>query len=387
MKRLKQPALRTVLGQPSWRLATPQVEVFVTRQGGHVGPVKFKLEGRRTLAPFSVAPWAQEQEIQRDRNTPDIIKVLRGDFFCMPFGGNATPYRGERHPVHGETANAKWKFESKAGDSLRLSLRTKIRRARIEKTIRLRRGDRAIYSRHVISEARGPMNFGHHAMLQFPDSPGSGLVSTSPFVYGQVYPKPVEQPENRGYSILKPGAEFDSIERVPMITGETTDLSRYPARRGFEDLVMLISVPDPPFAWTAVSFPNEGFVWFALKDPRVLPNTIFWISNGGRHYAPWNSRHVNVMGLEEVIGNFHEGLAESAAENPLSRRGYKTSVPLDPNRTLVVNYIMAVAAIPRGFDRVTSIEPSGADGVVLRSASGQRVAAPLDLAFLQGGGG
>ena len=230
------------------------------------------------------------------------------------------------------------------------------------------------------------MNFGHHAMLKFHDSPGSGLVSTSRFVYGQVYPKPVELPENRGYSILKPGAEFDSIERVPMITGEMTDLSHYPARRGFEDLVMLISDPDAPFAWTAVSFPNERFVWFAIKDPRVLPNTIFWISNGGRHYAPWNSRHVNVMGLEEVIGNFHEGLAESAAENPLSRRGFKTSAQFDPKRPLVVNYIMAVAEIPRGFDRVTSIDPSS-DGVTIRSQSGQRIEAPLELSFLTGGGG
>jgi hypothetical protein len=57
------------------------------------------------------------------------------------------------------------------------------------------------------------MNLGHHAMLKFPDQPGSGVVSTSRFVFGQVYTKPVELPENRGYSILKPGAEFNSIHR------------------------------------------------------------------------------------------------------------------------------------------------------------------------------
>jgi hypothetical protein len=386
MSRRKSPALRAVHGQPSWRIATPQVEAFVTHQGGHLGPVRFKLDDGRRVAPFSVAPWAQEAVIQRDRKLPDIIKALRGDFFCMPFGGNASPYRGEKHPVHGEAANEKWQLESLDKDALHLSLRTKIRPARIDKTIQLRRGERAIYLRHVVSEARGPMNLGHHAMIKFPDAPGSGRVSTSRFVFGQVYPKPVELPENLGYSILKPGAEFDSIERVPMITGEMTDLSRYPARRGFEDLVMLVSDPDAPFSWTAVTFPEERFAWFALKDPRVLASTIFWISNGGRHYAPWNSRHINVMGLEEVTGFFHEGLAESAADNPISRRGYRTHFELDPKRPLVVNYIMAVAAIPAGFDRVTSIDRSDG-GVTLRAESGKSVTAPLHLSFLNGGGG
>ena len=75
----------------------------------------------------------------------------------------------------------------------------------------------------------GPMNFGHHAMLKFPDEAGSGVISTSRFVLGQVFVKPTELPENRGYSILKPGAEFDSLSRVPTII-----VSPF-ARRGYVD--------------------------------------------------------------------------------------------------------------------------------------------------------
>src|SRR5436190_8819183 len=120
---------------------------------------------------------------------------------------------------------------------------------------------------------------------------------------------------------------------------------------------MLASDRVPPFAWTAVTFNRQRFVWFALKDPRVLRSTILWISNGGRHYAPWSSRHVNVLGLEEVTANFHYGLAESVADNPLRRRGHETFVQLDPRRPLVVNYVMAVADIPAGFDAVAHIEP------------------------------
>jgi len=126
-------------------------------------------------------------------------------------------------------------------------------------------------------------------------------------------------------------------------------------------------------------------VWLALKDPRVLRSTILWISNGGRHYPPWSGRHVNVMGLEEVTANFHYGLKESVAPNPLSKRGIATTVMLDPRRPLVVNYIMAVAEVPRAFDRVVRVEAEQ-ESVRVTSGSGKSVRVPLDVSFLNGGG-
>src|SRR4030095_10217321 len=99
-------------------------------------------------------------------------------------------------------------------------------------------------------------------------------------------------------------------------------------------------------ACTAVTFAKERYAWFALKNPRVLASTIFWISNGGRHYAPWSGRHVNVMGIEDVTANFHKGLAESAKANDLSRAGIPTHVKLSPRKPLVVNYIMGVLSLP-----------------------------------------
>jgi hypothetical protein len=302
----------------------------------------------------------------------------------MPFGGNTTPFNKEKHPVHGEPANARWKLEShQPKSSLHASLRTRVRKGRVDKYISLCKGHRAVYSRHIISQMSGLMDLGHHAMLRFPDEPGSGIISTSPFIFGQVFPEPIENPEQRGYSILQPGAQFTSLTSVPMITGQATDLTRYPARRGFEDLVMIVSDPDLPFAWTAVTFPKLRYAWFALKDPRVLRSTILWISNGGRHYAPWNSRHVNVMGLEEVTAYFHPGLAESAAPNPLSQRGIATSVQLDPARPLTVNYIIAVAPVPEDFDRVERMEADpDRQSVTLLSASGSTAVAPIDLQFL-----
>jgi hypothetical protein len=371
------------LGQPSWHIASSTVEAFVTERGGHVAPVTFDRRNRK-IRPYSIAPWTAERT---DPSLEPILKVLRGDFFCLPFGANATPFRGERHPIHGETANAKWtltSLERRNGRAqLHLSLRSKIRKGRVDKFITLVDGHDAIYSRHVVSGMSGRMCFGHHAMLKFPPQPGSGIVSTSAFVYGQVFPGKFESPAQGGYTFLKPGATFDSLERVPAMTGELADLTRYPARHGWEDLVMIVNDALTPLAWVAVAFPRQRYVWFALKDPRILRNTVFWFSNAGRHYPPWNGRHRCVMGLEDVTANFHYGLAQSVRNNPLSEQGFPTSVELSASRPLTVSYIMAVAKIPAGFDRVVSIRTGpNRDCVVVRSSNGKAVRTPIDMTFL-----
>ncbi|MDD5351002.1 MAG: hypothetical protein PHQ12_12390 [Chthoniobacteraceae bacterium] len=371
--------------QPSWRFASDKVEAAVAQRGGHLAPVRFHTENG-IIEPYAIAPWAEEKTPQA---LPQMLKTLRGDFFCAPFGGNETAYRGESHPPHGESANGAWSFEALKEDAaactLHLSLATRVRAGRVDKFIQLRKGHTALYCRDILSGMSGKMDFGHHAILRFPEEPGSGTVSTSRILYGQVYPGVFENPEQGGYSSLKAGAEFKRLDRVPAAVGGFADVSRYPARRGFEDLLMAVHEARPDFAWTAVTFPRQRYAWFALKDPRVLRSTVLWLSNGGRHYAPWSGRHTGIMGLEDVTAYFHYGIAQSARPNPVSKRGFPTSLSLRPAHPLTVNYIMAVAAIPRGFDRVKNILP-GAGWVELQSAAGPRVRVPLDTAFLQAHG-
>src|SRR4051812_5631814 len=185
------PKKKIVEGQASWCIATKSVQAFVTETGGHLGPVTFNIGGRK-IAPYSVAPWAKEK---LSRDIPPIIRALRGDFFCMPFGGNSTPFKREKHPVHGEVANSKWKLESLEDNCLHLSMVTKMRRGRVDKRICLMDGHTALYCRHTISGMSGPMPLGHHAMIKFPDESGSGIISTSRFVYGQSFYKSTENPE------------------------------------------------------------------------------------------------------------------------------------------------------------------------------------------------
>jgi hypothetical protein len=363
-------------------LETDAVKASVTQTGGHIAPVAFQL-GKKTVQPYSIAPWWNEK---LPAGLPPIVQVLRGDFFCMPFGGNATKYRGVKHEVHGDTANLRWKplgyEKTKEATTLRLGMELESYAGRVEKRITLVPGHTLLYQKHIIAGVNAPTSLGHHSVLKFPEEPGSGRLSTSKRLFGQVFVEPAENPAEGGYSILKSGAVFDDLGCVPTITGETTDIGSYPARRGFEEIVILATDPSEPIAWTAVAFPKEGYAWFSLRDPQVLTSTLLWITNGGRHYAPWNGRHVNAMGVEDMTGCFHYGATESAKSNVLSERGVKTSVAPSAKKPLHVNYISGLVAIPKTFDRVKSIvvEPNQA---ILTSESGKCVRTPVNASFLQ----
>lgn len=381
--------LVTVRGQPSYRLATDRAQAYVTALGGHIGPVSFELSGRgEAVSPMSVVPWAEEVVSQE---IPVILRVLRGDPFCLPFGGNDTPWRGEHHPIHGEVANGVWQPVSlvREGDAVELTLamETAIRPGRVSKTLRLVDGQSVLYQRHVIRDMHGPMCVGHHPMLDCGEregGEGSVAISVSPFVDGRVNPDVFERPEKGGRSALQPGATFEALDAVPLAAGGMTDLSRYPARGGHEDLVQLWTDPSLDLGWTAAVFRDRGMVYFQLKDPRVLGSTVLWLSNGGRDYEPWNGRHVGVIGLEETVSYFAYGLAASAEENDASRAGHRTAVDLDPARPLTVNFILGVAAAPPSFDRVASLDRT-AEGIRLTADSGDEVDVTLDVDWLFAG--
>jgi hypothetical protein len=173
---------------------------------------------------------------------------------------------------------------------------------------------------------------------------------------------------------------------VPLAEGGWTDLSRYPAREGYDDVVLVGARPttdprEPAIGWAAVTFPARGYLWFSLKDPRLLPATALWCSNGGRHYPPWNGRYRGVLGVEDVIGALPLGLAASARRNAFSRAGVPTVLQLSPESPVVIPYVMGVVPVPPEFGGVAHvrIEPLR---LVFTDAAGHVVAHPVDTRFL-----
>lgn len=361
----------TVAGQDSWVFGSSTVRASVTRLGGMLGPVTFRL-GDREVQPFSVAPWHSEP----DAATEPVLRALRGDFFCMPFGSTSDPFLGVSHPLHGESANDEWTFDACHQSTLDIVLEYKSRPCKVYKTIRC--GDGSVYQRHTVIGLVGAMNFGQHAMLACPNR---ALLSFSKMLAGQVFPGQFEDPARGGYSSLRPGAEFDDLSAVPLATGGTTDLREFPAREGYDDLVQIVSDPSDRWAWSAASFPEERCVYVQIKDARVLTGTVLWFSHGGRHYAPWSGRHRGVVALEEVTSYFHLGTRGSVAPNPFQARGVATYRDFVASEPLEVKTVLLVAEAPQGFGRVAAVVRAGA-GVVIVDEEGNRIERPLDVHFL-----
>jgi hypothetical protein len=355
-------------------IAADRVQVGVTLEGGHLDSVRFKTE-HGTVCPMHVAPWADEPT---DPALPPILSILRGDFFCAPFG--ASDLLPDETRLHGAPCNARWKMRGSARHALFLELESTVLGARVLKALEVRPDHAVIYQRHSLMGGSGPLPIGHHAMLRVSET---AYLSFSPWIWAGTPPTPLEANSTIGRSLLEYPQEITDLARVRLASGQTADLSRFPTLERHDDLLMLVADPELPFAWSAVVAPQAGWVWFDLRDPRTLASTVLWMSHGGRDYPPWSGRHTHVLGIEQVTAYFHLGHRASTSPNPLSQRGIPTAVELRPESNLVVRYVFGVAAVPPDFTRVRSIEPASG-GILLTDDGGRSVHAPCDLDALVG---
>ena len=385
----QEPNTRTIHSQPSFVVSTPQVELAVTELGGHMAPVTFFRSSAKPVRPYHVSPWQDEKP---SAMPAPVLNALRGDFFCMPFGGNSDLLAGEKHPPHGEIVGEKWKYvgTTKSADvtTLTMSIETRVRRGEVTKELSLVADQNVVYSKHIINGFTGNVPLGHHATLAMPDKEGSVRLASSAFRLGMTYPGIFSDPKQREYQSLLPGARWTTLAKVPVAwKGEPdADLTRLPARQGHADLVQVVNEPwektNGP-AWMTATFTDAGYLWFSLKDANVLNSTVFWIENRGRHGHPWNGRN-NCLGLEDVTSFFADGLKASTSDNILNKEGVATSVKLEGTKPTILYYIQGVVKIPDGFEMVKSLEFAPGE-VTFVSTTGKRVTTKVRHAFLRTG--
>jgi len=247
--------MQDVHGEPSHHLATPELDLDLTARGGHVAPVVFHLPGR-DVSPYALAPWLPEEFPEQ----PALLSVLRGDFFCLPFGGQ------ENGPPHGDPANAPWQLTGETERSLTLYQKAFDSGGAIQKTISVRPEQHALFVEHQISNLEGHFSYGTHPILDLSHlDEEQGRITTSPFRWASVFTDSFANLDNGDTQSLKIGALFDDLKSVPLANGGTTDLTRYPARPGNDDLVMMVNeaaTQEQPFAWSAAVL--DGYLWFAL---------------------------------------------------------------------------------------------------------------------------
>lgn len=361
--------MKVVHGEPSFQLATPELDLSVTARGGHLAPVVFHLPGR-DVSPYALAPW----EPAEFPDIPPLLSVLRGDFLCVPFGGQAGG------PPHGEPANAEWTQLAAEGNLLHLSMDAG---GHFEKILSIREGQHAVYFEHRISNLDGDFNYGNHPILDLSGLPeGAGRITVSPFRWASVFPGNFANPADGETQALAGSAGFSDLREVPLAAGGTTDLTRYPQRAGNEDLVMMVNspaTPGQPFAWSAAVL--DGYLWFSLKNPADFPATLFWMSNGGRTAAPWNSRHLGRIGIEEICSHFCNGL-EVSRQDLLAAEGIPTTRHFKPEETVSLRVIQAVALVPENFGAVGSIVPAGENLVTIHGEAGEKITLAVDWQFV-----
>lgn len=348
------------MNHPSEQLTARGISVAFHTRGGTIARMQVQ-DGGQTIAPLHHAPWAADDV---PAGAPPHQRWLAGDFFCAPFGDASA----DAAPLHGWTANADWQ-----GQGGHYRLVRSVMGAQVEKHLTLHDAHPFIYQRHVFIGGAGGLPVANHAMVHLPQG---GRISTSALRWCETPATAPETDPARGRSLLAYPARA-ALQAFPMADGGTADLGQYPLGTAHEDFVTAVAAPGLTFGWTAVASVT-GYLFLSLRRADRLPLTMFWHSNGGRHYAPWSSRHACVLGVEEGVGTALMGLAATENPNPLAAAGQPTALHLGGQTE--VRHIIGAIHWPSG-EAVASITPGPATLTVTGTTGTTRVL-PFDDGFL-----
>jgi hypothetical protein len=372
-------------GKYGWYVENETIRCFLTETGGHMAPVVFFHNTKKPVEPYYISPW-QDEEAQPDI---PVLKPLRGNFFCVPFGGDNV-YKDEDHPANGESSTEIWRSPKVVADDRRACLSvymdTRARPGRITKEVFLVEGQSVVYQRHVLKGYSGPFPLGYHATLA-PPGKGHLKIGYSTIRFGMNAPRDEVAAAGGEYFALEPLARFDMLEKVPTIwrNDPYTDCTVFPAREGFVDILQVYQdqkgqkgIP----AWITATAAEDGYLWFALKNAKILNSTVIWMENHGRHQFPWNGRNC-CIGLEDVCSFFVSGLKLSARNNLLNKIGIPTVIELSADHPLAVPYIEGVVKIPKDYGQAVSAR-FPRNQVVFTDENGKEVGVEVFWGFLFG---
>ena len=201
-----------------------------------------------------------------------------------------------------------------------------------------------VYQRHLFIGGSGALPVSNHAMVSVPNG---AKLSFSRKRWWETLGEPLET--TRGRSPPRLSQARRGCGRIPRGGRWHGELCiAIPWGERHEDFVSGIEDPGSALGWTAVVRPTEGDLFLSLRNPRSLPMTMLWHSNGGRDYAPWNGRHLGCLGVEEGAVLPVLGLSSSETPDPLTAAGQPALVTLDPMGTTDVRHILGAIRWPSG---------------------------------------
>jgi hypothetical protein len=337
------------------RLAHGDAAVEIDPEVGNIP--SWRVGGRH---PLHAAPWRDEEEVQEDEDLPAVNRRLAGDFFCMPFG--LDDVAGD--PIHGLPANTPWEVTERDVAHAEFRLAARPRGATLTKRVRL--VGPVLLQTHVVEGGAGEVTFAHHPMSRMAEG---GRLSFSPKRAALTDP----QPQYAGHNLwalnqLRGDLHLDRED------GGQWDLREYPAGHRVEDFAILVEARGARLGWTVLMRNAEDDMLVVLKDARLMPVTMLWISNGGRDFPPWNGRHTGVLGIEDGCTAGGVGLRAAIAENRVQALGVPTTVSLG-NRH-VIPHAMVSLPRPPGWSEVVAVTLSD-DTLTLTERGGAQVSVPF----------
>ncbi|MDC3270534.1 hypothetical protein OAU87_04790 [Alphaproteobacteria bacterium] len=324
------------------------------KNGGILKDINF-IHKNKIIQPMSKAPWVGKNSKLLPKKLDLIERQLEGDFFCAPFG------KSKKTPIHGWTANGVWgqKKEKRNDSKTKIGqyiLRERSNKFNIIKRIILKNNHPIIYQEHIIDNLLLPIPIAHHSMIY---APGGARLTFSNKSYGVTPLSPLEKNPKRGNSMLLYPQKFLNIKQVKNNKFKRIDLSQFPLNQLHEDIIILVEQKKdfilPSLGWSVAFCKKDNFIFFTVKDTLRLPETVLWMSNGGRNYKPWSKIHKNVLGIEEASTSCHENYKLSATFNK-SKLNHPMGLYSSRNKTLKIKYCFGCIPAPSNWKYVKDLK-------------------------------
>ena len=300
----------------------------------------------KIVQPLHTANWS-EKNSDKLKEQPGIIKQLRGEFPCVPFGINTSideiteewkeTYSEEPYVVndpHGFAANNDWDIleYSKCHAIFKIKYPEEDNIDYLIRTINVNNNNpnKINCSLKIIVKKDCSLPIGLHPMINIPRDKNKIKILPGKFLFGLTYPGIFLKDKNLGAK----GEEFFSITKVISNNNKYIDLSSPPFDGNYEDLFQLCGVDGKMVVENYIDNYRLSYDW----DPNHFSSILMWISNKGRSEFPWNENHITV-GLEPITSAF--GLSTHISKNsrnPISSKGISTSIKFYKNKTWITNY-------------------------------------------------
>jgi hypothetical protein len=319
--------LQHTLAPQSWRLDWAFGSAEVQALGGMLGPLHLRLDAERDLQVMHVAPWAGTTG---SLALPGILRRLRGEWPCVPFGRIDLPpdLPPGWQPIdpddiwpHGYSANHHWTCEYADQERVCLAIDYPDDSpvARIERHVQVVPDSPALDMELVIHPRRSlRLPAGLHPTFRLPQS--GGRVQLELGRHDGIFSYPSRSAG--AISRLLPDSRAERLESMPGIGG-MLDLSRLPLDADSEELLQVralrASPGAAPLSLHYLDYDARVGLWW---DSGQFPDLMLWLSNRGRPEFPWQGQHV-ALGAEPVNSVFDlSRVARPPEDHPLAdRRG------------------------------------------------------------------